>query len=101
MAARLGGDSDVLERGGVGEDVGDLVRPGDAFVRDPIRGKPGNLAAIEQDMPGRWPQDAGQAVEERAFARPVRPDDRADLVAPDREVDLIEGGQPTEADGQI
>src|SRR5271169_2032924 len=101
MAARLGGDPDIFERSRVREDVGDLVRPGDAPVRDPVGRKPGDLAAIEQDMPGRRPQDAGQTVEERALARTVWSDDRTDLVAPDREVDLVEGGQPTKADGQI
>src|SRR6516165_3007872 len=101
VAARLGGDPDVLKGGRVGEDVGNLVRSGDAPVRDSIGREPGDLASIEQDVPGRRPQHAGQAVEERALAGAVRADDRADLVATDFEVDLIEGGQPAKTDGQV
>jgi hypothetical protein len=36
VPARLGGDADILERGRVGEDIGDLVRAGDAPVRDSV-----------------------------------------------------------------
>ena len=39
VPARLRGDADVFERGGVGEDVGDLIRSGDALVRDPVRAR--------------------------------------------------------------
>src|SRR5262249_53079226 len=101
VAARLGGDPDILQRRGVGEDIGDLVRPGDTPMRDPVGSKPGDLPAIEQDAPGGRPQDAGQAVEERALAGAVWADDRADLLAPDRKIDLVERGQSAKADSQI
>ena len=54
MPARLRGDADVLEGGGVGQDVGDLIRAGDALARDPVGRQPGDVLAVEQDAPGRW-----------------------------------------------
>src|SRR5215469_855702 len=98
VAARLCRDTDILESSGIGEDVGDLVGPGDALVRDPVGGEPGDVSAVEQDMPGRRTLDTGQAVEERALARSVGSDNCADLVAPGCEVDAIERGQSTKAD---
>src|SRR5207244_10530202 len=101
VATRLSGDADILERGGVGEDVGDLIRSGDAAVGDPVGREPGNLAAIEPDAAGGRAQHAGQTVERRALAGPVRSDNRANLLARDLEVDLVERGQPAKTDGQI
>ena len=37
VAARLGGDAHVLQHGGAGQDVGDLVRAGDALPGDAVR----------------------------------------------------------------
>ena len=51
VAPRLRGDPDILEGGGVGKEVGDLIRSGDAPMRDPIGREPGDFAAVEQDMP--------------------------------------------------
>ena len=87
VAARLGGDAHVLERRGIGEDVGDLVGAGDALLRDAVGGQAGDVLAVEQDAPGGRADDAGQAVEEGALAGPVRPDDGADLAALDLEID--------------
>ena len=100
VPARLRGDADVFERGGIRQNVGDLVRAGDALARDAIGRKPGDVLAVEQDAPGGGAQHAGQAVEEGAFPCPVRPDDGADLALRDVEVDIIEGDQATETNGQ-
>ena len=97
---RLRGDAHVLERGGIGEDVGDLVGAGDALLRDAIGRQPGDVLAVEDDATGGRTQHAGQAIEEGALARPVGADDGADLAALDFEVDVVERGQTTEADGQ-
>ncbi len=58
------------------------------FCEIALEGRPGDLAAIENDAPARGPQHAGQAVEERAFARAVGPDNGAKLSAGSFEVDL-------------
>src|SRR5262249_40511493 len=53
-----------------------------------------------QDAARSGPQNTGQAIEERAFSRPVRPDDCADLTTADLEVDIVECGEAAEADCQ-
>jgi len=100
VPARLRGDADVLERSGVGQDVGDLVGASDTFLGDEVGGKPGDILAVEQNSPRRGTKDAGETVEEGALARAVRPDDGANLAPPDFEIDAIERGQSAEADGQ-
>ena len=101
VPARLGGDADVLQRGGVGQDVGDLVRAGDALAaRCGRAASPVMSSPLNRMRPDGRAQHAGQAVEEGALARAVRPDDGADLAALDLEVDVVERGQPAEAHGQ-
>ena len=87
VPARLRGDAHVFQRGGVGQDVGDLVGARDALLRDAVGGQPGDVLAVEQDAAGGRPQHAGQAIEEGALAGAVRPDDGADLAALDLEID--------------
>jgi len=100
VPARLGCDTDIFQRGGVRQNVGDLVGTRDALARDAIAGQPRDVLALEQDAACRGPQNTGQAIEEGAFARPVRPDDGADFITPDLEVDATERGQAAEADCQ-
>ncbi len=45
--------------------------------------------------------EAGDAVEHRGLAGAVRPDQRGDVVAADRERDVVDGEQPAEAHGQV
>ena len=97
---RLGGNAHVLKRGGVGQDVGDLVRAGDALLRDAVGRQAGDILAIEDDAAGGRAQHTGQAIEERALAGAIRADDGADLAALDLEVDVVERGQTTKADSQ-
>ena len=100
MPARLGGDAHVFKHGGIRQDVGDLVGARDALLRDHVGRQAGDVVAVEQDAPGGRPQHAGQAIEEGALARPVRPDNGADLVALHLEIDLGKRGQPAETDGE-
>src|SRR5262249_41373356 len=100
VPARLGGDAHVLQRGGIGQDVGDLVGAGDALLRDAIGGKPGDVLAVEQHAAGCGANDPGQTIEEGALARPVRADDGPDLPGSDLEVHIVEGGQAAKANGK-
>jgi hypothetical protein len=100
VPARLRGDAHVLQRSGVGQDVGDLVGAGNALLRDQVGWKPGDILAVEQDAPRGRTQHAGEAVEECALAGAVRTDDRADLASANFEIDVIERGQSAEADGE-
>ena len=70
------------------------------FCEIAIGRQSGDVVAVEQDAAGGRPQHAGQAIEERALARAVRPDDGADFAALHLEIDLVERRQSAEADGQ-
>ena len=50
VAARLGGDADVFEDARIRQDVGDLVRAGDALPRDAVGRQAGDVLAVERDM---------------------------------------------------
>jgi hypothetical protein len=86
---RLGGDADILQRRGVGQDAGDLIGSRDPLARDAVGRRPGDVLAIKQDAARRGPQNAGQAVEEGALSRAVRPDDGADFAVLDCDVDVL------------
>ena len=54
VAARLGGDAHVLEHGGAGQDVGDLVRARERPCWEiAVRRQPGDVLAVEDDAPAR------------------------------------------------
>src|SRR5439155_26819901 len=97
VPARLGGDANVLQRGGVGKDIGDLIGAGDPFLGNAVCREAGNVLTVEQNAPRGGTQDAGEAIEEGALPGAVRPDDRPDLAARDFEVDVVERGQAAEA----
>src|SRR5213596_2857583 len=65
VMTRLGGDSDVLEHRGAGQDVGDLVRACDGLPGDPVRRKPRDVLAGKEDAAARRAKHARDAVEER------------------------------------
>ena len=81
VPARLGGDAHVLQHGGVGQDVGDLVERAMPCCEMRSGGSPVMSSPSNRMRPDGRPQHAGQAVEEGALARAVRPDDGADLAA--------------------
>src|SRR5215469_2482096 len=97
MPARLRGDAHVLEHRGVRQDVGDLIRAGDALLRNLIAPEPGNIFAIEDDAAAAWPQHSGEAVEECTLAGAVGADDGANLVTPSFETDLRQCRKAAEA----
>ena len=71
------------------------------FCEMRLGGSPVMFSPLKRMRPEVGPHDAGQAVEERALARPVRADDGADLAALHLEIDAVERGQAAEADGQV
>src|SRR5215210_123827 len=92
-------DEDVLERGHGGEQPDVLERPGDAPLGDPVRPQLRDVPPLERDDPGRGPVEAGEHVEEGGLAGAVRPDDRHDRLAGDREVDGLDRHQAAEGLG--
>ena len=62
-----------------------------------IGSRPVDVAAAEQDPARRRPELAGQALEEGALARAVRPDQAAQLALAQGEVDMVDGDDAAEA----
>ena len=63
-------------------------------------GQARDVLALEQDVPARRGQDAGEEVEERRLARAVGTDDRAQLALAHLEVDAVDGGEAPERLGE-
>src|SRR4029077_19477801 len=65
---RLHGEETVLERGEAGEEVRDLVRPGQAERRAPVRRMMSDVLPEERDAAVRRPRLAADQAEERRLA---------------------------------
>src|SRR5215831_1401195 len=100
MPARLRGNAHVLQRRGVRQDVGDLIRARDPLEGNSVGWKPCNVFAIKQDASRRRGQNPSQAIKESAFASTVRPDDRANFLAIDLEIDVVNCGKSAKSPGQ-
>ena len=82
------------------EHVGHLGLDADAQAGDGVRADAGDRRAAEQDLAAGRPQLAGQALEEGALARAVRPDHAAQLDLLQGEVDMVDGDDAAEAHRQ-
>ncbi len=72
----------------------------DALPRDPVRGPPGDVDAVDRDPAGVQPLDPHDQLHHRRLARPVRPDQAEDLARTDREPDVLHRDQAAEPLGQ-
>ena len=97
----LGGHQHVLEHGHLWKDLDELERPGDAAAIDLIGGEPRDVLALEPHLPARWPQHAGDAVEERRLAGAVRPDDAEQISRLHVDAHLTQRRDPEEVLGQV
>src|SRR3972149_7001406 len=93
--ARVHPDEDVLERGHVREQADVLERTADAERRDLVGAQAEQRLLAEGDAPLVGLVEAGEDVEERRLARPVRADDRGDALV-EREVHRVQGGEAAE-----
>jgi hypothetical protein len=89
-------DEDVLDRGHLLEETDVLERPADPALDDRVRRLAGDVLAVEHDAPRGRHVDAREHVEEGRLARAVRPDQRDDGAAHDREVDVVRGDEAAE-----
>ena len=77
---------DLAPRQGVGK--GDLLgEEGEAPARGRLRGGP----SVDEDLPRRGVDEAGDGLEAGRLSRPVRPEERDDLAGPDLERDAVHG----------
>ena len=93
---RLHRERDVVERGEVAVDAGDLERPREAAVRARRRAERGDVFAGEPDVPAVRPQIAGELADERRLAGAVGADDRVRLAGKRLERDLVGRAQRAE-----
>src|SRR5262245_24057098 len=86
----------VLERGEPREEVGDLIRAGQAEARAPVRCGARDVPAEEHDVAAARPRLAADQAEERGLARAVGTDDRAALARADREAHAVDRAEAAE-----
>ena len=73
----------------------------DPALRDPVRWQAGDVDAIVMDASGRQRQHAGDQVEDRRLAGPVRTDQAADLSGRERQADAVDGADAAETLGDL
>ena len=61
-----------------------------------VRRKPGDVLAVEDDLPARRLDPPADQADEGRLARPVRADDGADLARREVEIDIVDRLQPAE-----
>ena len=93
-------DAHVLTHRQVREHRRDLERPHQAHASDCRRGGTGDVLAVELDAARGGRQKLGEQVETGRLARAVGPDQRMDSMAPDLQVDVLDGDEALEFLGQ-
>src|SRR2546422_5224792 len=79
-----------LEHREVRKDLDELEGPCDPQAGQAGGSDPAHVAVPEGDGAGGWAENAGEDVDERGLARPVRPDDRDELTGADGEAHAVE-----------
>ena len=92
----IAGDHQIFDDGEAGEFLRDLERAGEAHMAALMHGKPGDVAAFEQDAAGARHEPAGDHVEERRLAGAIGADEAGDAAAVDFEAHIIDGDEPAE-----
>src|SRR5262249_8633191 len=80
-----------LEHREIGKDLDELERAGHAEPRQAHRPGIADLAVLEADPSGAWPDDAGQNVDQGRLAGAVGPDDRDEFAVVHAEATAVEG----------
>src|SRR5581483_3833516 len=96
----LGHDA-VLEDGGTVHEPAVLEGADDPELGPAMGGEAGHIPVAGDDAPGGGGDEAGHGVEQRRLAGAVRPDEADDVAVLHGEGDVVDGGQATEADGEM
>ena len=91
---RLHRERDVVERGELAEDAGDLERARDAERAPAAPARAANVVAGEADRAGIRAQFAGELPDQRRLAGAVRADQRVDLAGHDRQRHVAGASRP-------
>src|SRR6516225_1844853 len=89
-------DHNVFQRAQVGHQADILEAASDAMADAPPRGSGGDIGAVEHDPPGIDREHAGDQIEDRRLAGPVRTDERRAHAAPDCETQILDHAQAAE-----
>src|SRR5207247_9047079 len=79
-----------------GEGLGNLEAARETPADAPVRGMPADVLALEADAAFLVLERPGDAIDERALARAVRPDETDALAGPHEEIDAVERGKAAE-----
>ena len=97
---RLHGERDIVERGEIGKQRGDLERAREPEPAPSIGGRAGDVAAVEADAAAMRVQSRRQQRDQRGLAGAVRPDHGVKFAGGDVERDRVGGDHAAEALGQ-
>ena len=92
----LDGEAHALEDGESRKERGDLKRAAEPEPRALVRRQRRDVVAEEPDGAGHRRKEAGESVEERGLAGPVRAEDHAAFPHADRERDVVQRTEPAE-----
>src|SRR5439155_10432488 len=98
--AVIGGEGDVIDQRELAERTRDLEGARKPHAAEAVRRQPADLPVLEADGAAVRTQRAGDEVEGRALARPVRPDEPEDLALAQRERHLVDRNEAAEALGE-
>src|SRR5438093_13419142 len=87
----------IVEHRHAGEGLGNLEAAREAHADAPVRGMPADVLSLEADAPFLVLERPGDAIDERALARAVRPDETDALAGPHDEVDALQRSEAAEA----
>src|SRR5262249_36061697 len=90
-------DSDVLEHGELGKDLGDLKSTRHAAHDALMRGKRGNVVAVEPDGSGGRCEKTADEIEKRRLARAVWPDHGVQFAGRYTQRDILHRDKTAEA----
>src|SRR5437773_9570139 len=91
---------DILPDGQVRKHADVLEGAGHPLMRDVVRRQPDELPAEQADGSRRWPQDAGNQVEDRGLTGTVRANEADDLALVDVDIEAVDGGQAAKSASQ-
>src|SRR5207247_11454883 len=87
----------IVEHRHAGERLGNLEAARESHADAPVRGMPADVIALEAEAPFLVLERPGDAIDERALARAVRPDETDALAGPHDEVDALQRSEAAEA----
>src|SRR5262245_45637305 len=97
----MAGDQEILAHGKIDHQFRMLKHPADPLARDTGRRQRGENDIIKPHLPLGWPGNAGDAIQERALAGAIRPDQAYDRARLKFETHVAKGVDAPEIDRDL